>query len=420
MIEALSGWTAQQKRVVLAAFLGWTLDSFDFFLMVFLLKDIAAEFGTDIKSVSVSILLTLAARPVGAFIFGRAADHFGRRKIMMINLLFYPALCFASGFSTSLIMLLVIRTLFGVAMGGEWGVGASLAMETIPVKARGIVSGMLQAGYPSGYLLASLAFWFLFPIIGWRGMLMLGALPALLVLFIRAGVHESPAWVERQTEKPVGIATVLRRNWKVALYSILLMTAFNFFSHGSQDIYPTFLRVQHKFDAHTVGAIGVVLNLGAICGGILFGALSQRIGRRRAIVIAALLALPVLPLWSLPDDPIWLGVGAFLIQVCVQGAWGVIPVHLNELSPPEARGTFPGTVYQLGNLIASVNIYIQANIAESHDNNYALPLMLVVGVTAVVIAMVVGFGIEAKTLLSLKSRERHDFLAAPRIVARGG
>jgi SHS family lactate transporter-like MFS transporter len=394
--EALSGWTRQQKLVVTAAFLGWTLDAFDFFLMTFVLKDIAAEFGTDIKSVSVAILLTLAVRPIGAFVFGRAADRYGRRPVLMIDLLLYSLFGFASGFSSSLVMLLTLRTLFGVAMGGEWGVGASLAMETVPVKARGLVSGMLQAGYPTGYLLAALAFWFLYPIIGWRGMLMLGALPALLVLFLRRGVQESPAWIERKSEKPVGILAELRLHWKLALYAIVLMTAFNFFSHGSQDLYPTFLLVQHKFDSHTVGIITVILNIGAICGGIIFGSLSQRIGRRRAIVIAALLALPVLPLWGLSTSALWLSVGAFLIQVCVQGAWGVIPVHLNELSPPEIRGTFPGTVYQLGNLIASVNIYIQAGIAESHGNDYGLPMMLVVGIVAVVIALMTGFGVEAK------------------------
>jgi SHS family lactate transporter-like MFS transporter len=403
-IEALSGWTSQQKLVVTAAFLGWSLDAFDFFLMTFVLKDIAAEFGTDIKSVSVAILLTLAVRPIGAFIFGRAADRYGRRPVLMIDLLLYSMFGFASGFSSSLVMLLAFRTLFGVAMGGEWGVGASLAMETIPIKARGIVSGLLQAGYPTGYLLAALAFWFLYPIIGWRGMLMLGALPALLVLFLRRSVKESPAWIERKSEKSVGILTVLRWHWKLALYAIVLMTAFNFFSHGSQDLYPTFLLVQHKFDSHVVGIITVVLNIGAICGGVIFGTLSQRIGRRRAIVIAALLALPVLPLWGLTSDVLWLCVGAFLMQVCVQGAWGVIPVHLNELSPPEARGTFPGTVYQLGNLIASVNIYIQADIAESHGNDYALPMMLVVGIVAVVIALMTGFGIEAKGVAFSKDK----------------
>ena len=190
--------------------------------------------------------------------------------------------------------------------------------------------------------------------------------------------------------------TTVAKHWKLALYVVVLMTAFNFFSHGSQDLYPTFLRVQHKFDAPTVGTIAVILNIGAICGGIFFGAISQRIGRRRAIVIAALLALPVLPLWGLPADPVWLGVGAFLMQICVQGAWGVIPVHLNELSPPEARGTFPGFVYQLGNLIASYNATLQSGMAESRGNDYSTPLMLTIGIVAVVIAVVTGFGVEAR------------------------
>ncbi len=395
-IEALSGWTRQQKLVVVAAFLGWTLDAFDFFLMVFVLKDIAQEFGTDVKAVSYALFLTLAARPVGAFIFGRAADRWGRRPVLMVDILLYSVLGFASGFSSSLTVLLVLRTLFGVAMGGEWGVGSSLAMETIPAKARGIVSGMLQAGYPSGYLLASLAFWFLFPIIGWRGMLMLGALPALLIVYIRSFVPESPVWTERIGTPREHTLTTVAKHWKLALYVVVLMTAFNFFSHGSQDLYPTFLRVQHKFDAPTVGTIAVILNIGAICGGIFFGAISQRIGRRRAIVIAALLALPVLPLWGLPADPVWLGVGAFLMQICVQGAWGVIPVHLNELSPPEARGTFPGFVYQLGNLIASYNATLQSGMAESRGNDYSTPLMLTIGIVAVVIAVVTGFGVEAR------------------------
>ncbi len=395
-IEALSGWTRQQRFVVIAAYLGWTLDAFDFFLLVFVLKDIAGEFGTDIKAVSYALFLTLAARPIGAFLFGRLADRIGRRPALMIDVLAYSVLGFASGFSPNLTVLLVLRSLFGVAMGGEWGVGSSLAMETIPAKARGIVSGLLQAGYPSGYLLASLAFWFLFPIIGWRGMLMLGALPALLIFFIRMGVEESPVWTARKHEAQANTFTVIQRHWKMALYAIVLMTAFNFFSHGSQDLYPTFLRVQHKFDPHTVGTISVILNIGAICGGIGFGALSQRIGRRRAIVIAAVLALPVLPLWGLPSDPVWLAVGAFLMQICVQGAWGVIPVHLNELSPPEARGTFPGTVYQLGNLIASYNATLQSGIAENNNNDYGYPLMLVVGIVAVVIAVVTGFGVEAR------------------------
>ncbi|HYB08905.1 MAG TPA: MFS transporter [Alphaproteobacteria bacterium] len=395
-LAALSGWTKQQKLVVVAAFLGWSLDAFDFFLMVFVLKDIAQDFGTDVEAVSYALFLTLASRPVGAFIFGRAADRWGRRPVLMVNILLYSMLGFASGFSSSLTMLLVLRTLFGVAMGGEWGVGSSLAMESIPVGARGVVSGLLQAGYPSGYLIASLAFWFLFPIIGWRGMLMLGALPALLVVYIRSFVPESPVWTAHADTPHEPTLTTVAKHWKLALYLVVLMTAFNFFSHGSQDLYPTFLRVQLKFDSATVGTIAVVYNIGAICGGIFFGNLSERIGRRRAIVIASLLALPVLPLWALSTDPVLLGLGAFLMQICVQGAWGVIPAHLNELSPPRARGTFPGFVYQLGNLIASYNATLQSGIAERHGNDYSMPLLLVVGVVAVVIAVITGFGLEAR------------------------
>ncbi len=395
-IAALSGWTREQRYVVLAAYLGWTLDAFDFFLLVFVLKDIAQEFGTNVASVSYALFLTLAARPVGAFLFGRAADRWGRRPVLMVDVLLYSGIGFACAFSPNLMVLLVLRAIFGVAMGGEWGVGSSLAMETIPSRARGIVSGLLQAGYPSGYLIASLAFWFVYPLIGWRGMLMLGAAPALLVFYIRSFVPESPAWAEQaDAYRESGFAT-LAKHWKLAIYAIVLMTAFNFFSHGSQDLYPTFLRVQHKLGPAEVGTIAVIYNIGAIVGGIVFGALSQRIGRRRAIVIAALIALPVLPLWGLAADPVWLAVGAFLMQIAVQGAWGVIPVHLNELSPAAARGTFPGTVYQLGNLIASYNATIQAGMAESHGNNYALPMMLVVGIVAAAIALLTGFGVEAQ------------------------
>src|ERR1700722_5455444 len=239
-IAALSGWTSQQKHVVAASFLGWALDAFDFFLLVFVLKDIAAEFNTDIKNVPFPILLTLAMRPIGAFIFGRAADKWGRRPTLMVNILLYSILELASGFAPSLTVLLVLRALYGVAMGGEWGVGASLTMESIPPHARGFVSGLLQSGYPTGYFLASIVYGLLFPIIGWRGMFMVGVLPALLVLYIRRNVPESPSW-ERTAAARDGTMTVLKSHWRLGIYAIVLMTAFNFFSHGTQDIYPTFL-----------------------------------------------------------------------------------------------------------------------------------------------------------------------------------
>jgi MFS transporter, SHS family, lactate transporter len=400
-IAALSGWTSEQKHVVAASFLGWSLDAFDFFLLVFVLKDIAEEFHTDISNVTLAILLTLAMRPIGAFIFGRAADRWGRRPTLMIDILLYSILEFASGFAPSLTVLIILRALYGVAMGGEWGVGASLTMETIPPHARGFVSGLLQSGYPTGYFMASIVYALLFPYIGWRGMFMVGVIPALLVLYIRRNVPESPSWSkERAVES--GTFTVLQSHWRLGIYAVVLMTAFNFFSHGTQDIYPTFLEVEHKLSPHAVGIIAVIYNIGAICGGILFGTLSERFGRRRCIIIASLLSLPVIPLWAFSDSPALLAVGGFLMQFTVQGAWGVVPVHLNELSPNEARGTFPGFVYQLGNLIASVNATLQAGIAAHYGGNYGLALAVVAGSVAVVIAVLTAVGTEAKGIAFTK------------------
>jgi SHS family lactate transporter-like MFS transporter len=393
-IAALSGWTREQKHVVAASFLGWTLDAFDFFLLVFVLKDIAHEFGTEIFNVTYAIFLTLAMRPIGAFLFGRAADRWGRRPVLMVDVLLYSLLEFASGFSPNLTVLLVLRALYGVAMGGEWGVGASLTMESIPLHARGFVSGLLQSGYPTGYFLASIVYGLLFPVIGWRGMFMVGVLPALLVLYIRRTVPESPSW-SSTTERGNTLAT-LKAHWRLGLYAVLLMTAFNFFSHGTQDLYPTFLEEQHGLSPHAVGLIAIVYNTGAILGGIFCGSLSERIGRRRMIITAALLSLPVLPLWAFAGSPIWLALGAFLMQVMVQGAWGVIPAHLNELSPDEARATFPGFVYQLGNLLAAINATLQAEIAQRFGGNYGLALALVAGVVALVIAALTAAGVEAK------------------------
>ena len=390
-------WTRSQRNSVMAAYLGWTLDAFDFFLMVFMFKDIALEFHSSIQVVSTAVLLTLAARPLGALVFGRLADRFGRKPTLVWNILAYSLLEMVSGFAPSMTSLLIVRALFGVAMGGEWGIGSALAMESIPAASRGVVSGILQAGYPSGYFLASLAIYLFYDRLGWRYLFILGVVPAVLVFFIRRGVSESPGWNERDAGHRVGIRAVLQRDWKLALYAVCLMTAFNFFSHGSQDAYPgLFLKIQHGFDTRLGSLITGIANVGAICGGIFFGALSERIGRRRAIVIAALLALPVLPLWAFGSTPVILGIGAFLMQVCVQGAWGVIPVHLNELAPPEARATFTGFVYQLGNLLAAINLNLQVAIAESHDNNYGLAMAVVIASVAVVIACIVGFGPERR------------------------
>ncbi|SHN85244.1 MFS transporter [Bradyrhizobium erythrophlei] len=403
-IEALSGWTTEQKHVVAASFLGWSLDAFDFFLLVFVLKDISAEFQTDISNVTLAILLTLAMRPIGAFIFGRAADRWGRRPTLMIDIALYSILEFASGFSPNLTIFIILRALYGVAMGGEWGVGASLTMESIPPHARGFVSGLLQSGYPAGYFMASIVYGVLFPYIGWRGMFMVGVIPALLVLYIRRNVPESPSFSKEAAVESGDTLTVLKSHWRLGIYAVVLMTAFNFFSHGTQDLYPTFLEVEHKLSPQAVGIIAVIYNIGAICGGILFGTLSERFGRRRCIVVAALLSLPVIPLWAFSDSPALLAVGAFLMQFTVQGAWGVIPVHLNELSPENARGTFPGFVYQLGNLLASINATLQAGIASHFGGNYGLALAAVAGLVAIVIAVLTAVGTEAKGIAFTKAK----------------
>lgn len=282
-------------------------------------------------------------------------------------------------------------------MGGEWGVGSSLTMETIPASARGFVSGLLQAGYPSGYFLASLAVYLFYDKLGWRYMFALGVIPAILVFFIRRGVDESPAWIEQRRSPRMGVLAALQGHWRLAIYAIILMTAFNFFSHGSQDVYPSlFLKVQHQLNSKTSSLITAVANIGAICGGLLFGTISERMGRRQAIVVAALLALPALPFWAFGSTPAVLAVGAFLMQLSVQGAWGVIPVHLNELSPPGIRATFPGVVYQTGNLLAAVNLNLQVAIAEAHGNDFGMAMGIVVGTVAVLIALLVAFGPERR------------------------
>jgi SHS family lactate transporter-like MFS transporter len=399
-------WTTGQRNVVIAAYLGWTLDAFDFFLMVFMFKDISRELHSSMQVVSTAVFLTLAMRPIGAFAFGRLADRYGRKPTLMWNIVAYSVLEMASGVAPNMATLLIIRALFGVAMGGEWGIGSALTMESIPISARGAVSGLLQVGYPSGYFLAAVAYGLFYDRLGWRAMFFLGVVPAILVFFIRRGVNESPSWTEHQATARPNLLHVLKREWRLAVYAILLMAAFNFFSHGSQDAYPTFLRVEHHFDTKLTSVITAIANIGAICGGLFFGALSERVGRRRSILVAALIALPVLPFWAFGSTPLVLAAAAFFMQVAVQGAWGVVPVHLNELSPAEIRATFPGFVYQLGNLLAAVNLNVQVAIAESHQNDYGMAMAIIVGSVAVVIALMVALGPERRGIAMNQAQRR--------------
>ena len=341
LIAELKALDSSQKSAIWASYLGWTLDAFDYFLLTFMFSAIAKEFSTDVKAVTEAVFLTLAARPIGAFCFGWLAERFGRRPVLMADIILFSVFELASGFAPTLTSLLVLRFLFGIAMGGEWGLGASLVMESIPAKLRGPVSGLLQSGYPSGYFIASIVYYLLFDTIGWRGMFMIGVAPALLVLLIRMHVKESPVFEASRGKARSNPIRELLRHWKIAVYLVVLMTAFNFFSHGTQDLYPTFLQKQHHFDTHTTGLLTAVMNVGAIVGGIGFGIWSETIGRKNAIIIASLLALPIIPLWAFTSTPLLLMLGAFLVQVAVQGAWGIVPAHLNELSPPLARSLFP-------------------------------------------------------------------------------
>jgi MFS transporter, SHS family, lactate transporter len=364
---AFASLTNVQRRTFLAAFLGWTLDAFDFFLLTFVVARIAEDFGKTIPTTVGAITVTLMLRPLGALIFGRLADRFGRRVPLMVNIFLYSCFELLTAFAPNYTVFIALRALFGVAMGGEWGLGAALALETLPTPTRGFFSGVLQEGYACGYLLAAVAYALIFPHFGWRGMFIAGSLPALLVVYIRSSVPESPVWLARKAEpigQSVGLMPSFMRQPMLYIGAVLMMAAFNFMSHGSQDLYPTFLQKQRGLDVGMISCIAVITNVGAILGGIACGSVSQRIGRRRSIVMMALIGVFAIPLWLFAPNAATLALGGFLLQVFVQGAWGVVPVHLNEISPPEVRGTFPGFTYQLGNFLAAGAAQFEASFAQ--------------------------------------------------------
>ena len=414
VIETFRKLTPAQRHTFVAAFLGWTMDSLDFFLLVFCIKAIAGEFHAQTSAVVGGVVLTQAFRPVGAILFGMLADRYGRRPVLMMNILSFSVIELACAFAPSLNALLALRALFGLAMGGEWGVGAALAFETLPKEGRGTFSGILQEGYAAGSILASGAFALFFngfslaglhcPGIGWRGLFMLGAAPALLVFYVQARVGESPVWLEGKKQRKAraagagglaeaGTPASLIAFLPTLLFLILLMSAFMSFSHGTQDLYPTFLLT--KLSPATVGLIGVLYGIGSIGGGIVFGALSERWGRKRAIVTAALLAIPVIPLYAYGHSAVTLGAGAVLMQFMVQGAWGVVPAYLTELSPAPVLATAPGLAYQLGGLITSWNGKAQA-LAVERWGSYPAVLAITVVLVALVLSGLALLGREAK------------------------
>ncbi|MDQ6717466.1 MAG: MFS transporter [Gemmatimonadota bacterium] len=385
------------RAAVTASFLGWTLDAFDFFIVVFTLTAIAKEFHKTDAQLALTITVTLAFRPVGALIFGLLADRYGRKLPLMIDLVFFSIVEVLCGFSHSYASFIVLRALFGIGMGGEWGVGASLAMESAPAKRRGLFSGLLQEGYAMGYLLAAVAYFFVFPRWGWRPMFFIGGLPALLAVFVRMRVQESEVWKRTRHADWSSLGRSIASNWKLFIYITLLMAGMNFASHGTQDMYPTFLQRDWGFTPQKRAMLVAFSMFGAILGGLTFGHISDRIGRRKAIVIALGLAITLVPLWALSPSLAGLIAGAFAMQFMVQGAWGVIPAHINELAPDNVRGFLPGFAYQCGVLIASSVVYIEAVFAARTSYAYSMAL------TAVTVFTIAG-------TMAWLGREKHGII----------
>ena len=390
---------ANQRNAVLAGFLGWTLDAFDFFILTLILDDIAHAFGRSRPEIALAITVTLAMRPVGAIVFGMMADRFGRRIPLMLNVVFYAVISVLCGLAPSYGVFLGLRMLFGIGMGGEWGVGASLALESASPRLRGLLSGLLQEGYAMGNLLAAFAFrilypWFntMYPGNGWRLMFFIGGLPALLSLFIRAKVKESEAWHEHRTDW-ASYRQSLFSQWKRFIYLVLLMTMMNFMSHGTQDMYPTLLGTVGYSKAR-IADITMLSMVGAIIGGLVFGYYSDMRGRRRAIVTASVFGLLVVPFWIAGFNPFFTIAGVFLMQFFVQGAWGVIPAHINELSPGQLRGFFPGFAYQLGVLCASSIPYLESALGERFTYRQSMGGLVTAVFVGAILATI--FGPEAK------------------------
>jgi MFS transporter, SHS family, lactate transporter len=393
--------TADQRNSFIAAFLGWTMDAFDYFIVVLVYADIAKSFGISKAEVAFLTTATLLMRPVGALLFGLWADRVGRRVPLMVDVIFYSTVGFLCAFAPNFTVLVVLRLLYGIGMGGEWGLGAALAMEKIPVERRGFFSGLLQAGYSFGYLLATLASLLVVDWLNlsWRWLFGLSIVPALISLIIRSRVRESEVWeaardrmrvTSTRFRDIVSDGTIIRR----FIFLILLMTAFNWMSHGTQDVYPTFLQATHNggagLSSETAKLIVVIYNVGAIIGGLVFGTLSSRFSRRYTIVFCAVLGLPIVPLFAFSRTAAMLCLGSFLMQVMVQGAWGVIPAHLTEQSPDAIRGFYPGVTYQLGNLLAAFNLPIQERLAESHGYPFALAATIIPVLIAVAVLTLIG------------------------------
>ncbi|HVO63534.1 MAG TPA: MFS transporter [Terriglobales bacterium] len=393
---------ADQWHAISASFLGWTLDAFDFFVLVFLVDTLAAQFHVSTEKIIFTTVATLAMRPAGALLFGVLADRYGRRRPLMANVVFFSLVELLCGFAPNYRVFLVLRAVYGIGMGGEWGVGASLAMESAPPRWRGVLSGIVQSGYSIGYLLAAVAARFILPLSphwGWRAMFWAGGLPALLAFYIRSKVRESEAWKQHRAPTIGAILKTASGHWKIFSYLVLLMTMMMFLSHGTQDLYPHFLKNVHGFPNATVSYVAIFYNVGAVLGAIVFGQISEKAGRRRSMIAALALSLAVIPAWTFGQSLTVLAAGAFLMQVGVQGAWGVIPAHLNELCPNAVRGLMPGFAYQLGILFAAPTNSIEFGLQKKLGYSWALAIFETVNIILLAITLWLGAEEKGKNFL---------------------
>jgi SHS family lactate transporter-like MFS transporter len=379
-----------RSYAVASGILGWTLDAFDFFVVVFLVDTLAAHFHVGKSSIVLTIGATLAMRPVGALLFGMLADRYGRRKPLMAVVAYFSLIEVLSGLAVNYPMFLTLRLLYGIGMGGFWGVGASLTLESAPTKWRGFLSGLLQGGYPLGYLLAAVAARLVLPAWGWRAMFWAGLIPGVITMIVAYKSPESAAWKQHQVPSMAGILRVVWEHRKSFAYLVLTLTLMTCLSHGTQDLYPDFLKTAHHISPNVVAYLAMFYNVGALLGTISVGHTSERLGRRAGIICSLSLCALVIPLWAFGHSLVTLALGAFLMQVGVQGAWGVMPAHLNELSPDAVRSLFPGFVYQLGVLFGSPTNTIEYALRDRIGYQWALTLFEACTIVALVIVFALG------------------------------
>lgn len=385
-----SGW----QYAVCSGILGWVLDAFDFFVVIFLVDTLASNFHVEKRAIVWTISIALAMRPVGALIFGSLADRFGRRLPLIACVLYFSSVTALSAFAPNYGIFVVLRALYGIGMGGYWGVGASLAVESAPLRRRGLVSGLMQSGYPLGYLLAALAMETVLPHFGWRAMFCIGFTVALLISILTLRAPESSAWQIHHQHSILGMFRVLWEHRAGFAYLLVVMTVMSCLSHGTQDLYPDFLKSQRGLARSTVASMAIIYNLCAIASSALFGQVSESLGRRRAIMLALGLTLLALYPWAFGTAFATLLCGACLMQFGVQGTFGIIPAHLNELAPNAVRSLFPGFVYQLGVLLASPAVSIQ--YALQRRVGYPWALTLFEGVVIGSLLVIFGLGPERK------------------------